>query len=111
VRLLALIPLVALSSCFASVSQTPSVEAKEDAEFSALLTKSQDALTLTAKLINIADKRTNEVVTQTSTKIVDLKEEVQVLKIDLNEANNTPLIIDLGTSIELLPIDTTKEDR
>lgn len=110
-RIVRSIPIVLLASCSIGIGQTPSAEEKKEAEFKALLQKAADARKATALMIKAADEKTTDVVTKTSTKIVTLKEEVHELKVDLNEANSTPLIIDLGVDFELLPIGSVKENR
>jgi len=86
-RLLSLILILFLTACTLGVSQQPSEETKKEAEFHELLKKANATQETNRTTIKAADEKTSKIITTTTKNIVSLKNEVNQLKFQLNEAN------------------------
>lgn len=113
-RLLSLIPILFLTACTLGVSQQPSEEAKKEAEFHELLKKANAAKETNRTAIKAADAKTGKIITATTKNIVSLKNEVNQLKSQLNEANkkiDSVVLPDANVPFQLFSIPGSKENR
>lgn len=103
--------LYVLYGCTQVVSQEPSEEEKRDREFRELLQQVKEAKEMNRKVLENAEKKTIEIVSETKEKIVTLKKEVTVLKEELYEARNAnDDTTNLNINFKLLPISGDKKD-
>ena len=93
-----------LYGCTQAISQKPSEEAAKEAEFQKLLQEARKTKEINRLSLELADKRTVEVIKETKVKIVKLEEEVVELKDELHEALTKSDTIDLDIKFKLLPI-------
>jgi outer membrane PBP1 activator LpoA protein len=93
-----------LYGCTQAISQKPSEEAAKEAEFQKLLQEAKKTKETNRLALELADKRTTEVIKETKVKIVKLEEEVVELKDELHEALTKSDTIDLDIKFKLLPI-------
>ena len=91
-------------------AQTESETAKKDREFENLLSKVEENTKASAKVQEEASKKQTQIVTETVSKIITLKEENKDLKTELNEVKGKldSVSTDMGIPIKLLPISPKK---
>ena len=92
-------------------AQNESENAKKDREFQNLLSKVEENTKASAKVQEQASKKQTQIVTETVSKIITLKEENKDLKIELNEVKVKLNIANADTIIpfQLLPISHKKD--
>jgi len=92
-------------------AQTESETAKKDREFQNLLSKVEENTKASAKVQEEASKKQTQIVTETVSKIITLKEENKDLKTELNEVKVKLNIANADTIIpfQLLPISHKKD--
>ena len=100
-----LILLVVFTSCEA-MTQNVSEEQRKEIEFEKMMQNVDNQNKLTTQAQAAAAKKESAIVKQTVDKIVDLKEEVFNLKVELNvfKANSDSSIADTNNKFKLLPI-------
>ncbi len=98
-KYLSLIFIVFLYACQGTTAQSPSKDMQEDKEFQDLLNKVSATQEATAQTQKSAEEKQSKIVDKTVTKIVDLKNEVNELKQELNSIHN-----DTARKFKLLPI-------
>ena len=100
-----LILLVVFTSCQA-MTQNVSEEQRKEIEFDKMMQNVDNQNKLTTQAQAAAAKKESAIVKQTVDKIVDLKEEVFNLKVELNvfKANSDSSIADTNNKFKLLPI-------
>lgn len=100
-----LILLVVFTSCQA-MTQNVSEEQRKEIEFEKMMQNIDNQNKLTTQAQAAAAKKESAIVKQTVDKIVDLKEEVFNLKVELNvfKANSDSSIADTNNKFKLLPI-------
>lgn len=100
-----LILLVVFTSCQA-MTQNVSEEQRKEIEFEKMMQNVDNQNKLTTQAQVAAAKKESAIVKQTVDKIVDLKEEVFNLKVELNvfKANSDSSIADTNNKFKLLPI-------
>jgi hypothetical protein len=100
-----LILLVVFTSCQA-MTQNVSEEQRKEIEFEKMMQNVDNQNKLTTQAQAAAAKKESAIVKQTVDKIVDLKEEVFNLKVELNvfKANSDSSIADTNNKFKLLPI-------
>lgn len=100
-----LILLVVFTSCQA-MTQNVSEEQRKEIEFEKMMQNVDNQNKLTTQAQAAAAKKESAIVKQTVEKIVDLKEEVFNLKVELNvfKANSDSSIADTNNKFKLLPI-------
>ncbi len=100
-----LILLVVFTSCQA-MTQNVSEEQRKEIEFEKMMQNVDNQNKLTTEAQASAAKKESTIVKQTVNKIVDLKEEVFNLKVELNvfKANSDSSIADTNNKFKLLPI-------
>lgn len=87
VSISACITIMILSTSNILNGQEVNNELIDDREYAEVVKRAR-VITVESKAVQqVADKKTNEIITQTASTITTLKEEVQQLKEDLNEAN------------------------
>ena len=98
--------LICFCSCQTTTAQNESDSIKEDRQFQELLKKVEENTQASAKVQAEASKKQTEIVTQTVSKIIPLKEENKDLKIELNEVKVKLDSVSSDTiyQFELLPI-------
>ena len=91
-------------------AQNESETAKNDREFQSLLLKVEENTQSSAKVQAAASKKQTQIVTETVSKIITLKEENKNLKTELNEVKDKldSVSTDMGIPIKLLPISSKK---
>jgi seryl-tRNA synthetase len=101
--------LIFLFGCQAT-AQNESETAKKDREFQNLLSKVEENTKASAKVQDEASKKQTQIVTETVSKIITLKEENKDLKTELNEVKGKldSVSTDMGIPIKLLPISPKK---
>ena len=101
--------LIFLFGCQAT-AQNESETAKKDREFQNLLLKVEQNTQASAKVQEEASKKQSQIVTETVSKIITLKEENKDLKIELNEVKVKldSASADTIMPVELLPISRKK---
>ena len=102
--------LIFLFGCNAT-AQNESETAKKDREFENLLSKVEENTKASAKVQEEASKKQTQIVTETVSKIITLKEENKDLKTELNEVKVKLNIANADTIIpfQLLPISHKKD--
>ena len=102
--------LIFLFGCNAT-AQNESETAKKDREFQNLLSKVEENTKASAKVQEEASKKQTQIVTETVSKIITLKEENKDLKTELNEVKVKLNIANADTIIpfQLLPISHKKD--
>lgn len=100
-----------LYGCTQVISQEQSEEAAKDAEFQKLLQEARKTKEMNRMALELADKKTVEVIKETKVKIVELEEKVVELKEELHEALTKSDTSDLDIKFKLLPISSGEEDR
>ena len=102
--------LIFLFGCQAT-AQNESETAKKDSEFKNLLSKVEENTKASAKVQAAASKNQTQIVTETVSKIITLKEENKKLKIELNEVKVKLNIASADTIMpfQLLPISHKKD--
>ena len=100
-----LIFLIMLTSCQA-MTQNISEEQRKEIEFEKMMQNVDNQNKLTTESQEAATKKESAIVNQTVNKIIDLKEEVFNLKVELNvfKANSDSVIADTNNKFKLLPI-------
>lgn len=100
-----LIFLIMLTSCQA-MTQNISEEQRKEIEFEKMMQNVDNQNKLTTESQEAATKKESAIVKQTINKIVNLKEEVFNLKVELNvfKANSDSVIADTNNKFKLLPI-------
>ena len=100
-----LIFMIVLTSCQA-MTQNVSEEQRNEIEFEKMMQNVDNQNKLTTQAQDAASKKESAIVTQTVNKIIDLKEEVFNLKVELNvfKANSDSAIADTNNKFKLLPI-------
>ena len=98
-KYLSFIFIVFLYACQGTTAQSPSKDMQEDKEFQDLLNKVSATQEVTAQTQKSAEEKQSKIVDKTVTKIVDLKNEVNELKKELNSIHN-----DTARKFKLLPI-------
>lgn len=100
-----LIFLIVLTSCQA-MTQNVSEEQRKEIEFEKMMQNVDNQNKLTAQAQADAVKKESAIVNQTVNKIIDLKEEVFNLKVELNvfKANSDSILADTNNKFKLLPI-------
>lgn len=103
--------LIFLVGCQSITAQKESDIAKKDREFQMLLSKVEENTKASAKVQEEASKKQKEIVKETVSKIVTLKEENKGLKIKLNEVKIKLDSISADTIMPfmLLPISNKKD--
>jgi len=98
--------LICFCSCQNTTAQNESDSIKEDRQFQELLKKVEENTQASAKVQAQASKKQTEIVTETVSKIITLKEENKDLKIELNEVKVKLDSVSSDTiyQFELLPI-------
>ena len=98
--------LILLVGCQGITAQKESDTAKKDREFQSLISKVEENTKASAKVQADASKKQTQIVTETVSKIVTLKEENKDLKIELNEVKIKldSVSNDTATEFILLPI-------
>jgi hypothetical protein len=94
-----------LTSCQA-MTQNISEEQRKEIEFEKMMQNVDNQNKLTTESQEAATKKESAIVNQTVNKIIDLKEEVFNLKVELNvfKANSDSVIADTNNKFKLLPI-------
>jgi esterase/lipase len=94
-----------------ATAQNESETAKKDREFENLLSKVEENTKASAKVQEEASKKQTQIVTETVSKIITLKEENKDLKTELNEVKVKLNIANADTIIpfQLLPISHKKD--
>lgn len=100
-----LILLIVFTSCQA-MTQNVSEEQRKEIEFEKMMQNVDNQNKLTTQAQAAAAKKESAIVKETVNKIVDLKEEVFNLKVELNvfKANSDSSIADTNNKFKLLPI-------
>ena len=98
-KYLNIILLVFLYSCSNMNAQPNSHETEEDKQFRELLSKVNETKQVTTQTQKEAEEKQTKIVDKTVTKIVDLKNEVNELKQELNSITS-----DTASKFKLLPI-------
>jgi hypothetical protein len=88
------------------MTQNVSEEQRKEIEFEKMMQNVDNQNKLTAQAQVDAVKKESAIVNQTVNKIIDLKEEVFNLKVELNvfKANSDSVIADTNNKFKLLPI-------
>jgi len=88
------------------VTDKPELSPKEDKEFQQLMNEFHQTLSKNKQVQVKADKAKEAIVTQTISKVTELKQETIALKTELNEVKIKldSVSVDTGRSFELLPI-------
>ena len=102
--------LIFLVGCQSITAQKESDTAKKDREFQNLLLKVEQNTQASAKVQEEASKKQSQIVTETVSKIITLKEENKDLKIELNEVKIKLDSVSADTIMpfKLLPISSKK---
>jgi hypothetical protein len=100
-----LILLIVFTSCQA-MTQNVSQEQKKEIDFEKMIKEVDNQNKLTTQAQVAATKKESDIVNETVSKIVDLKEQVFNLKVELNvfKANSDSSIADTNNKFKLLPI-------
>jgi hypothetical protein len=104
--------LIFLFGCQSITAQKESDTAKKDREFQDLLLKVEENTKASAKVQEQASKKQTQIVTETVSKIVTLKEENKNLKVELNEVKIKLDSVSSDTFVpfKLLPISHYKKN-
>ena len=109
--LIILIPLI--YGCQATTAQKVDPSIQEDREFEELLSKVETNNKFSLEVQAQATETQKKIVNETVQNIINLKEEVSTLKIELNEVKAAldSVSSDTGSTFILLPIPKDKKDR
>jgi len=95
-----------------ATAQQPSTETKEDIEFAKLMDQVSATNAKSVEVQAKASKKEAEIVQKAVSKIIELKQEVTILKTELNDVKATldSVSADTGVSFKLLAISGNKEN-